>query len=845
MNDGRYAITVGQIKGYIHPNYLSKTTPADKLQPNRKLKCRVLCKNQAKDEIFLTNLKEFMDEHASILTANESLSRDNVFIGLVKRNISGSNGGWLIEFFDYLNGMIYRNQLNENELSVAEKFNEGQIIKVAIKHVRSESNNKKHITLGLADFLTDIGGIHTGRICNIHQTGLDVAFDCDFIGHVPIMYLSDFTSLIHALHRSYQCNDIINAIGIAQNCYSVRDADIKNVKKFGEIKVGDIIPAFIKNVSNDLIDVQCLIKDFRSTVSIHLNMFIENSGYSTDISFIPDQKVYVRILAKNSQLKTVTCSALLNDVWAGNFQHTVEMMCRFFKDIRTIETRINAKNAIRAYRVGQLVDGILTECDRLDSNNQPMRTFLLENGAKLYVTKSNDATKKKEKDKKYKILIVWIDYSNEILYGTMQHKYLERANGQQDEEKAGKIDFLKTTLKANVLLMLEDLMIVFPTKWTNSFVYIPTRVHYNDFQSLITKGVSEGIQVRITVIGVSNQKPIGMIHSMYELYSKKIDQSLEFIKLKSQGEQRDSNPIINNKTMETELNNQKRKAEKRKAIKEPTVPKTDSTKKQKKQQKQVKINLPEDTASNTKCVPDMEFKPIPSKKKRIKSNFSMKSVQIDGAIDLANSSSDEDENGEMLPGVSNFWSTDLKAFNDVDAEIGSGSSSEDELYPLKKRKFTSKQRFDAARSEETRIREIEKSLADESFSPNSIDQFERLVLFEPNSSRVWINYMVFHVMATEIDRARAIAKKALKTIDIREEQERLNVWVSINYFSKYIHIHTLYAQKIVFSFDLLIGCIAQHGNTLWKQGCVRRRFERGNFSMRAVQCLFNMFKNFR
>lgn len=693
-----------------------------------------------------------MDEHASILTANSLSTRDGVFLGLVKRS---TNQGWLVEFFDYLVGMLYRNQLSQNELSIAERFTEGSVIKVYIKFIRSEQM-KKHITLGLADILTDVGGIHTGKICNIHETGLDVAFDCDAIGHIPNMYLSDFSSLIHALHRYYQLNDQINAIGIAQNCYSVRDADIKNVQKFSEIKVGDIIPAFIKNISNDLIDVRCLIKDFRSTVSIHLNMFIdlnfENTANNANISFIPDQKVYVRILAKNTALKTVTCSALLNDVWAGNFDVTLEMMRRFFNDIRTIETRITAKNSIKAYRVGQLVDGTLTESDRLDSNNQPMRTFILENGAKLYVTKSNDATKKNEKNKKYKILIVWIDYSNEIFYGTMQNKYLERAIVHQEEKKW--LLNHNSVFKANVLLMLEDIIIVYPTKSPWKFVYIPTRVHYNDFQRLITKGICEGTQVNVNILNVidvnGQDHVIGMLHSMYLLYGQPyyINQNSE-----SQDDNRDSNQ---KKTMETKPNNQEKKVEKRNSS-----------------------SVSEVSVINTKHVPS---------KKRIRSNFSMKLVQMDGSIDLINSSSDDDENTELLPGVSNFWSTDLKVLNDVDDEINSSSSSsEDELYPSKKRKITSKQRFNAARSEETRIREIEKSLADGSFSPNSIDQFERLVLFEPNSSRVWINYMVFHVQAKEIDRARAIGKKALKTIDIREEQERLNVWVCNIYFLKYMY----------------------------------------------------------
>lgn len=372
LDDGRYAITVGQIKGYIHPLYLSKSTPKEKLQPNRKLKCRVLCKNQTKHEIFVTNLKDYLDEQAPILTKNSNLSRDSVYIGAVKRCISD---GWLIEFFDYLTGMIYRSQLTTNELSTAQNFFVGQIVKVTIKHIRKDGD-KKGITLGLADFLTDIGGVHSGKISAIQPTGIDVAFLQENLnGFIPIMYLSDFPSLVHALHRAYQCNDDIQAIGVAQNCYSIRDVrDISGeanvVKNFSEIKIGDVIPAFIKNVSNELIDVQCLIKGFHATVPIHLNMFVENFGKCGDVTLVPDQKVYVRILAKNSLLKTLTCSARLDDVWPGSFKHTVQMIRRYFCDIKEIDRRIKSKDPIKLYRVGQIVEGMLSfnilfDCSKL------------------------------------------------------------------------------------------------------------------------------------------------------------------------------------------------------------------------------------------------------------------------------------------------------------------------------------------------------------------------------------------------------------------------------------------------------------------------------------------------
>lgn len=803
LNDGRYAIALGHVRGFIHPIYLSKTTTAHNLQPKRKLKCRILCKNQAKEEIFVTNLKEYLDESIKIITENTNLSRDSVFFGVVKRCILD---GWLIEFFDYLTGMIYKKQLTSNQLSTAERFYVGQVIKVTIKHVRNE-DNRKHITLGLADYLTDVGGLHSGKISAIQKTGIEISFlDENLNGFVPIMYLSDFSSLVHALHRVYQCNDDIEALGVAQNCYSIRDVlDISGeptvVKKFNEIKVGDIIPAFIKNVSNELIDVQCLIKDYRLTVPIHLNMFIENYSKAGDVVLVPDQKIYVRVLSLNNALKTLTCSARLDDVWPGNFKHTVQMTRRYFKDICEIETRMK-KKSIKLYRIGQIVEGILTKSDRKDSNNQPLRTFLLNGDVKLYVTKSNDAIRKS--DKKHKILIVWIDYSNDIIYGTTVPKYLERAEIKQEEDNAAHQLLTHRGFKANVLLNIDDVIVVYPTKWTNRFVYIPTRVHYNDFQPVVGNGINEGSQVNVSVIDVKGDNFIGMFHSLYELYSRKIDQTLEFIKL----EVKDEEPTKRNKK------SKKRKLQLESAIKfddiiqikdevqgdsDETVEKSKKTLQVKSPKLNVEVSsgiitsaestpikkrklndsIQMITRSKKSVIETVSKKPSTKSHKTTPKRFSMKLSQLDGALDLA-SSSEEDEDENKLPGVSNFWSTDLDVLNgEIVRADASDSSSEDDDDSKKKRKLSSKQRFDAARSEEARIREIERSLADDSIVPTSIDQFDRLVMAEPNSSRAWINYMVFHVQATEIDKARTIGKKGLKTIDVREQQERLNIWVAL------------------------------------------------------------------
>ncbi|KAB5588082.1 RRNA biogenesis protein RRP5 [Ceratobasidium theobromae] len=63
--------------------------------------------------------------------------------------------------------------------------------------------------------------------------------------------------------------------------------------------------------------------------------------------------------------------------------------------------------------------------------------------------------------------------------------------------------------------------------------------------------------------------------------------------------------------------------------------------------------------------------------------------------------------------------------------------------------------------------------------PESTADFERVVLGSPNSSYLWIQYMSFQLQLSEVDKAREIGRRALQTINYREEQEKLNVWIAL------------------------------------------------------------------
>lgn len=64
-------------------------------------------------------------------------------------------------------------------------------------------------------------------------------------------------------------------------------------------------------------------------------------------------------------------------------------------------------------------------------------------------------------------------------------------------------------------------------------------------------------------------------------------------------------------------------------------------------------------------------------------------------------------------------------------------------------------------------------------APQSVADFERLLVGNPDSSVLWMNYMSFQLQLGEVDKSREIAERALKTINYREEQEKMNIWIAI------------------------------------------------------------------
>ncbi|KAG8367979.1 hypothetical protein BUALT_Bualt16G0128900 [Buddleja alternifolia] len=113
---------------------------------------------------------------------------------------------------------------------------------------------------------------------------------------------------------------------------------------------------------------------------------------------------------------------------------------------------------------------------------------------------------------------------------------------------------------------------------------------------------------------------------------------------------------------------------------------------------------------------------------------------------------------------------------DIEGDVGQtvvNVTNEDTVEDKNKKRAKKK----AREEREQEIRAAEERLLEKDI-PRNADEYEKLIRSSPNSSFIWIKYMAFMLSMADIEKARSIAERALRTINIREESEKLNIWVA-------------------------------------------------------------------
>jgi rRNA biogenesis protein RRP5 len=148
--------------------------------------------------------------------------------------------------------------------------------------------------------------------------------------------------------------------------------------------------------------------------------------------------------------------------------------------------------------------------------------------------------------------------------------------------------------------------------------------------------------------------------------------------------------------------------------------------------------------------------------------------------------SDRDEM-DALPISRGFLFDDVSSVPAVIDASDEGSASDgmdgmddvrNEIGVTKKSSREKREKRRAKEAAEREIRVREEALANNPDSPETAEDFERLLMGSPNASHIWIRYMAFRASLSQFEKARALAERALSTIVLTEELERVNIWVA-------------------------------------------------------------------
>ncbi|CRH04091.1 rRNA biogenesis protein RRP5, putative [Plasmodium relictum] len=78
--------------------------------------------------------------------------------------------------------------------------------------------------------------------------------------------------------------------------------------------------------------------------------------------------------------------------------------------------------------------------------------------------------------------------------------------------------------------------------------------------------------------------------------------------------------------------------------------------------------------------------------------------------------------------------------------------------------------------------------------------YEKLLMSKKNNSAIWISYIAYYLQKNNLNEARKVAERALKTIDIQEVEEKLNIYLC------YLNMECSYGDKLYDVFKRALLC---------------------------------------
>lgn len=327
-----WTLKIGKVNATVEQLYLA---PNVRYEVGQALRCRVLEVNSDRKICYLSNRSEYLTKGLQLLTDLSSAQVGSIYTGTVVRC---DDHLVLVKFGSGIEGVLYRHNLKGQS-----SFLKGQTTKFRIL-----SRNKDKITLTLPEDKFQLGEICPVEITNTLDAGLEIKITYaaddkeeedeegdpkveEFVGLIPLRLLSDHLELLQAQIRVHPVGSLTEAACIVQNIFSLRDVAYFSgqiTKDWKSVQVGDLIRSYVKNATDQVVDLMVSVRNYNKPVKVHVKMLRLNAVKNTPVELVPEQLLMVKVLSKESETKTLTVSAKLTDVWSGDLSDTAKSVER-------------------------------------------------------------------------------------------------------------------------------------------------------------------------------------------------------------------------------------------------------------------------------------------------------------------------------------------------------------------------------------------------------------------------------------------------------------------------------------------------------------------------------------
>ncbi|KAI8991069.1 hypothetical protein BDF20DRAFT_811062 [Mycotypha africana] len=722
----------------IHMADVKLTRPELKFKPGKKITCRVFRIDPVKQKVFLTLKKSLINSEYPLFKDIRDLKVDDVSHGVI---VAIRSNGCIVSFYNGVSAFAPGSEMTETHVKdFKEVFNIGQTVKATVLTVNPEEgkllvsfiNSKKKAEKQAAskarleakheaknDALAP-GKIVTATIKSIKKTHINLILPGDFEGrlHASEVYnnMSDITNLKAPLSQFKTKQEI-----------QVRILGVRNIKLKTYLpithaaKVKQHLECSLKLESND---------DGSSRELRNLKVGDEFMGFVSDIhsgyALVSISSHTTGVLHKQlASADPTICNDLSKHFVAGQAIRAIVMSVDANKETIEFMNLDDEKTpritSISDVEVGQVLNGIVKSVNKVTGLNVHLLNKL---HAKVYLTDIADT------------------YTEDPTAAYKEGDVVRMAIIGVNKER-GQID---ASLR-------------------------PSRI-YPDIESNEVKSFSDIKRGNVYEGYVSNVSSVGVFVKLNHNIAARVkiaNLSDSFVK-----EWKDIyklGQLVKAKIIYIDYDMQRLEASLKTSVVEGT---SNPAGEKKKAQHHIESDSDEEMPEVDESDSDEEMQDVSANEEDESDGEDEEkeenAIASDGGNDSGEEDAEEDQEAAPTPAlkIDNFDWTGINNRPDSSDEEEEDSDDEDDEDSTKSKK---------KKNQKQEVEDITAEL--NTNAPQTANDYERLLVGSPNSSYLWINYMAYQLQLSEISKARDIGERALKTINFREEQEKLNVWVAL------------------------------------------------------------------